>query len=391
MAGELVARGYTGTTVGVQIWAGGRVWNRTTAAYEVYTETHWTDYLIPTVEQGSSGTFIGDFPFPPVEGVPYSLLAYQLVDGTSTGDQLIGGPSPFGQPLAADPGDPMNLTPEAVTAIVTAIQEAASGGGGGGGGGAGGIDPLEVMALLGLAPTWSGASAATRYERYPTAEDLQAYILDSGLSPPDTDLQIAIHAGIEDLENRCSRHFLAGYTIQNVPQAAYTRRYDPPSQWAEGAWATFLDLGDEGDLIRLDSVIWQPASSEATPLIDGEQYRVGPRNAVARGKPINWLEMSRFSVPQTFWSSWGAVQVTGLWGYGTQIPPDVWQAFLANAALGLFSSRFRGAGVPLGLKGWTGPEGIRKEYDASMLTSRLKQWQDIVGQTAAQNGRLSFG
>ena len=116
-----------------------------------------------------------------------------------------------------------------------------------------------------------------------------------------------------------------------------------------------------------------------------------PRNALVRGKPVNWLELTRFSTHPTLQSSWGAIQVTGLWGYGLLIPPDVWQAFLANGALGLFSTRFKGAGVPLGIKSVTGPQGLRKEYDSTMLMSRLKEWTDLVDQTAAQNGRLSFG
>lgn len=236
-----------------------------------------------------------------------------------------------------------------------------------------------------------GAVAVSRYARYPTAADLTGFLADANLTVPSEQLDIAVQAGIEDLENACSRHFLAGFTRDNQPQAPYTRSYDPPGQWAEGAWATMLDLGDEGDLARLDSVIFQPSSSGPVTYNDGEHYRVGPHNAIARGKAVNWLEFARFYWSPTLRSSWGAIKVTGLWGYGLLIPPDVWVAFLANAALALFSRQFRGAGVPLGLKSWKGPEGISKEYDASMLTARIKEWGDLVGATRLQNARLSFG
>ena len=125
------------------------------------------------------------------------------------------------------------------------------------------------------------------------------------------------------------------------------------------------------------------------PWSEGTQFRAMPQQRLS-GKPVRWLEILPQFMQPTYPALWGAVQVTGLWGYATKIRPDVWQAFLANGALMLFSRQFRGAGVPLGLKSWTGPEGIKKEYDATMLTARLKEWTDIVQTTVPQNGAWSL-
>jgi len=342
---EILDYGVTGKVIyaWIRSRSSGQFWNGT--AMEPYAGGDYPSYDVAMPELGTSATYIFTCPAALPAGDDYDFLCRLQLGGTpATTDIPISEFSRF--------WDGTSLLPP--------------------GGGGGGV-------------------VLNRYERYPTASDLQLYIADAGLTPPADQLDIAILAGIEDLEDRASRHFLAGYQTDNTPEAPYARAYDPPSQMAEGAWATFLDLGDQGDLIRLDSVIWQPASSAPTPLIDGQQFRVGPRNAVARNKPINWLEFTRFHFSPVLQSSWGAIQVTGLWGYGRKIAADVWAAFLANAALFLFSRQFRGANVPFGLKSWTGPQGIRKEYDASMLTARIKEWTDIVNMTASQNGRLSFG
>jgi hypothetical protein len=236
----------------------------------------------------------------------------------------------------------------------------------------------------------SGAVLVSRYDRYPTSADLSAFLADANLTPPADQLDIAIQAGIEDLENRCMRHFLAGFDIDNSVQNPAGRRYDPATARAGvSMYGAMLDFGDLGDLARLDSVIYQPFGGTPEPWSEGTQYRAMPQQRLS-GKPVRWLEILPQFMQPTYPALWGAVQVTGLWGYATKIRPDVWQAFLANGALMLFSRQFRGAGVPLGLKSWRGPEGISKEYDATMLTARLKEWTDIVTTTVPQNGAWSI-
>ena len=249
-----------------------------------------------------------------------------------------------------------------------------------------------TLSIPGGGGTSGSGTASTRYERYPDKDDLTAFLSDANLTAPGADqLEIAIQAGIEDLENQCMRHFLAGFDIDNMVQNAVGRRYDPATSRAgTGSYGAMLDFGDYGDLARLDSVIYMPASGTPQTWVEGQQFRPMPQSALP-GRPVRWLEIYPFWFAPTHPSLWGSVQVTGLWGYATKIRPDVWQAMCANGALMLFSRQFRGAGVPIGLKSWTGPQGIRKEYDASMLTARIKEWQDIVATTIPQNGAWSFG
>lgn len=237
-----------------------------------------------------------------------------------------------------------------------------------------------------------GGIPVSRYQRYPTAGDLTAFLADAALQTPgETQLDIAVQAGIQDLEDRCMRHFLAGFEIDNTPQNPYGRRYDPATVRSAGAYGAMLDLAPRGDLARLDSVVYMPDSDRAELWVEGKQYRTLPASAANRRLPVRWLELIPVWLSPAYPALWGAVQVTGLWGYGLKIAADVWMAMLANASLMLFSRQFRGAGVPVGLKSWTGPEGIRKEYDASMLTARIKEWQDIVTGTLSQNGAWGFG
>jgi hypothetical protein len=95
MAGELTIKNASGTTVVVQAWIGGKVANTVTQALEDYDESHWALYGIETTEQGTSGTFIGNFPTWLTTAGRYSLMAYEVADSTPSGDTLIAGPSPL--------------------------------------------------------------------------------------------------------------------------------------------------------------------------------------------------------------------------------------------------------------------------------------------------------
>jgi hypothetical protein len=341
---EILDYGVSGQTIyaWIRSRSSGLFWNGT--AMEAYLGADYANYDVAMPEMATSGAYI--FTTPPTLPVDEYDILCRLQRGATPAENDI--------PLSeiSRGWDGVNL-----------IQP---------GGGGGGV-------------------VTSRYQQYPTASDLSAFLADASLNAPGPDqLEIAVLAGIEDLENRCMRHFLAGYNVDNTPQAPYGRRYDPATTRISGTYGAMLDLAPMGDLARLDSVIYQP-DTRPEIWVDGKQFRAMPVSAAARHMPIRWLELLPQWLSPAYPALWGAVQVTGLWGYGLKIAADVWQAFLANASLMLFSRQFRGAGVPLGLKSWTGPEGIKKEYDASMLTARIKEWQDVVTTTVPQNGAWGFG
>lgn len=237
------------------------------------------------------------------------------------------------------------------------------------------------------------AGAAIGYAYYPTTSDLAAFLEDAGIAPSDFRLQASVASGIDEVESRCMRHFLAGKHTDNSVEPAYARLYDPPSisGMPQESWGATLDLGAWGDLARLDSVIYQYSGGQPTVYVAGQDFRTMPQNALNRGRPITSLEFVTPWWRPTPQMQWGSIQVTGLWGYAVRIPPVAWDAMVSASALNLFAGEFRGAGVPLGLKSWTGPDGISKTYDATMLTSRLAEWQDDIQTAVTAYGRWGFG
>jgi hypothetical protein len=234
---------------------------------------------------------------------------------------------------------------------------------------------------------------APDYARYPEAQDLTDFLADAALTASAWRLNAAVLAGIDSFEQQCQRHFLAGRFIDNRLQNPYARTYDPPASpsLASDSWGAVLDLGSFGDMQRIDTVMYTAGSTPPQEYEQGTQYRPLPVNALAREKPVTSLEFLRLWWRPTPQMLWGALEITGLWGYGTRIPPAAWMAMLSAGALSLFSSQFRGAGVPVGIKSWTGPGGISQTYDATMLTARLKEWGDAVTAAAQQFGRWGFG
>ena len=227
------------------------------------------------------------------------------------------------------------------------------------------------------------------YGLYPTETDLQNFLEDAGITPSDVRLDAAVAAGIDRVESRCMRHFLAGRNQDNSVQNPYARPYDPPARVAAGDWGALLELGPRGDLARLDSVIYAPQSSNPQTFSEGEQFRTLPRGAIARGRPIESMEFRRLWWAPTPQMTWNAIEITGLWGFATRIPPAVWMAMLAAGARSLFGGQFRSAAVPLGLKSWTGPGGVSQTYDYSALTARLADWDMAVQEAVNLYGRWS--
>lgn len=117
MAGELIAKNTSGTTVAAQLWLGGRVASVPAAALEPYEDDHWANYAVPLVEQGTSGTFLGDMPAFLTTAGRYSVLAYEVIDSTPAGDSHIGGPSLLDWTGAAIYVPPSSVNPPGVVKI----------------------------------------------------------------------------------------------------------------------------------------------------------------------------------------------------------------------------------------------------------------------------------
>lgn len=218
------------------------------------------------------------------------------------------------------------------------------------------------------------------FSAYPTVAALSDFL--SGKAVASVALTLAVRAGIEAFEGKVQRHMLAGVTTDNVAVGAETRVFDPPAVQAAAVGRGYLDLGPYGDLARLDSVVYQPANSAPTTWVSGQQYRPLQPNAPARGRPYEFIELlSRWWVPSAI-SQWGAVAVTGLWGYALKIPNDAFQAMLAEAALALAFP----VAVPLGIKSWTGPGGVSQTFDSSYR----KDWQEVSAAAVSRYARWSI-
>lgn len=235
------------------------------------------------------------------------------------------------------------------------------------------------------------------YNAYPRISDLMDFLSDAPFreTPSVQRLSGSVLAGIQLIENKCSRHFLAGKKIDNTDDLPATRIYDPPRLRTGPAYSSILDFGLNGDLARLDSVVFQVPGKDPETLIEGTDYRPMPQNDPARGKPYTYLETAsrwRSPYPRSFWgsmSAWGSFFVTGLWGYATALPADVYQAMLSAASIHLFSSTFVSAGVPVGIKSWTGLGGVQTVF-SDLLTARAVAWQANVDQVISTYERLGI-
>lgn len=175
------------------------------------------------------------------------------------------------------------------------------------------------------------------YECYPTAEDLDLFLQDAGLTPP-IDLDGAIWSGIQAFERATDRHFLAGKDIYNAvigTDGEETRVFDPAL--VHGAGCGYLDFGPYGDVAAfaaVDPVVYTPFGGTPEPLRLSTDYFPEPPNALATGHPFTGLAMRRRFWPYSYAQGCApTIGVTGKWGFGTSIPPDAHRAMILRAAI----------------------------------------------------------
>ena len=225
---------------------------------------------------------------------------------------------------------------------------------------------------------------------YPTGADLQSILAQAGISITDpTFLDGAVRAGIQAFETACSRHFLAGKSIENADEPEATRLFDPPMAYEHSLW-----LGPWGDVTAISSVVHQAKpDGQPTTLVENRDYFPEPANNPARGLGYNRLRRGRWA--SWTWHGWDmapcggggwmsgvqSIEITGLWGYGTTIPEDAWLAMayggvlFAEGQLGLIRNGGRTAYSVTG--------AVSEQFDVKAFISVIESFGNNIKGTSA--------
>lgn len=221
---------------------------------------------------------------------------------------------------------------------------------------------------------------------YPTGADLAAILTQAGVVINDPAfLDGAVLAGIQAFETACSRHFLAGKSIENADEGEATRLFDPPMPHEHSLW-----LGPFGDVTTVTSVVHQAKpDGQAQALVENRDFFLEPANNPARGLGYNRLRRGRWA--SWTWHGWDTVpwggggwmsgiqsiEITGLWGYGTTIPEDAWLSMAyggvmwAEGQLGLIKSGGRTAYSVTG--------AVSEQFDVKSFLSVIESFGSHIG------------
>lgn len=210
---------------------------------------------------------------------------------------------------------------------------------------------------------------------YPTASDLGAFLDATGLTNADgtalstalsSRLAIAIAASRDRFERDVHRVMLAASTTT-------TRSFNPP---VSRTGALHID-----DLAALTSVVYQPQGSEAQTLTVQVDYWIEPINAAAKLEPITRLIFRRRWLEPIWPSMQQSIQVTGKWGYATDLPAAAYEAMLARAALGLL-----GHIIPLVTGGMTAftEADVKEDYGSTPLGCSVSLWKAVDADAVRQ-------
>lgn len=163
---------------------------------------------------------------------------------------------------------------------------------------------------------------------YPTDADILAILTQSGAVLPAgfSTSGLAAAASAEWESATGWRPFLSS-------GVATVRVYDPPGPNGAGrlrpracGGGDLLDL--EAGAISVTSVtVGVTDSSPGTVLIEGQDYWAEPLNSSSEGLPF---ERIRFRLPQ--FGLPASIAVSAVFGYGLDLPDDVWQAVAAMGA-----------------------------------------------------------
>ncbi len=158
------------------------------------------------------------------------------------------------------------------------------------------------------------------YTIYPTGNDLMAFVIAANVctNPPSGPLSMLDWSGrmaraVAQFEGDTGRTFIA---------QSGTRIYDPPLN-TRG----ILDL--KGELIQLTSVTNQGAT-----LVLNTDFYMGPNNndQLNPPRPWTWVEFLDYFPSPSYPYLRHSIAVTGLWGFSTTIPAEVWDGMLSLGA-----------------------------------------------------------
>lgn len=210
---------------------------------------------------------------------------------------------------------------------------------------------------------------------YPVGSDLQAFLVAAtfdvtAIAPL---LDDAMSGAVAEFERRVQRRMLA----DTSPSA---RTFDPP---------------DNGDEIRIDdlastpSIAYQPAGNAAIPYVSLTDYWLLPQNAPSMSppEPYTRIRFRRAWVSPLWPSDANSIQITGRWGYGASISPDVWNALLAQGALSLYPQLSQETFG--GVSSWT-RSGNTESYGVDPLGKLRDAWEKKYEKTVTMYRRWSI-
>lgn len=168
---------------------------------------------------------------------------------------------------------------------------------------------------------------------WPVALDVTAVL---PASIPSTAAQSYIDGIVADVEDR------TGYNPFLADSDESFRLFFPPDP---RSGRTLLDL--KGGVISVSSVVvdyYPDNPSSGTELIAGTEYNLLPQGNADHGKPYNQILFGRngpdfqgyYGYGQSYdfryFSSNPSIKVTGVWGFGLNVPADLWNAVRDLAA-----------------------------------------------------------
>lgn len=200
---------------------------------------------------------------------------------------------------------------------------------------------------------------AETYDRPVSGIDLLIELIAMGMIPnPPTagwrflDAHAAAAQGMAEVANLTGREFLASTTPT-------VKVFDPPTN-AKGCMSLHSDLCSTEPIVVQVSGITQTVNKD---------YFLGPEGIEPR--PYSFIEFMR-SFPKGWWNSARkSVTVSGVWGFSTIIPADVWRAMLSSG-LRQMQAQLSFA-IVQGLVSWHAMD-MSQEFDSDPLAVQVKQW-----------------
>lgn len=246
----------------------------------------------------------------------------------------------------------------------------------------------------------------TRHVAYPASSDFDRLLRASGLKNITGDAD-ALNALTEsfgeylqaavDAWDKATNYlpFLAASTTDtenNVVSVTSARHYSPQGAEGHGRWESEWHEGGrvlelDGGLVGLTSVTTHGAWDDTGSYTGGQtrvvnrDFSLYPENALARRKPVTWLE---FRTPVR--GGFNSIEIQGVWGYCASAPTN----WIGAADVGLPGQAFRAvlmgallqaqpdieALIGRGLLGWT-EAGVSEKYRDKPLETTFGSAQEL--------------